>query len=82
MKIIRTTLREDFGPLDRGLIRRAVLSEAGICGVSDGPGAHCLSIEYDPAVLNHEKLLDVMCRNGVYPDAGPPRVDAEAPGDG
>ena len=82
LKIIRTTLREDFGLLDRRLIRKDLLSERGVCGVSDGPGEHCLSIEYDPSVLDKTKLLDVMCRHGIYPEAVPPHADAQTRGDG
>jgi hypothetical protein len=80
MKIIRTMLREDFGLLDRGLVRRDLLAEKGVCSVSDGPGEHCLSIEYDPAILDDKRLLDVMCRHGVYPTAI--RADAQPRGDG
>lgn len=82
LKIIRTTLREDFGLLDRGLVTRELLAEKGVRGVSDGPGKHCLSIEYDPAVLDGRKLLDVLCRHGVYPAAPEPRRDAQPRGDG
>jgi hypothetical protein len=82
MKVIRTTLREDFGLLDRPLIRRQLLSSAGVCGVADGPGEHCLSIEYDPTILDDIKLLDLMCRHGIYPAPAIPSRDAELRGDG
>jgi hypothetical protein len=82
MSIVRTVLREDFGLLDRGLVKGGLLGEAGVCGVTDGPGEHCLSIEYDPATLDETKLLWVMCRHGLCPDANQPRIDAVPPGDG
>jgi hypothetical protein len=82
MNIIRTVLREDFGLLDRGLVKGGLLGETGVRGVTDGPGEHCLSIEYDPAILDETKLLWVMCRHGLCPDDGPLRMDAVPRGDG
>ncbi len=77
MKIVHTTLREDFGLLDPRLVRTELLAENGIHSVAFEPTKHGLSIEYDPTVLNERDLLDIFCRHGVYPEAVPPRVDAE-----
>lgn len=77
MKIVNTTLREDFGLLDPALVRTELLAEAGISSVSFEPAKHSLSIEYDPAVLSQRDLLDIFCRHGVYPEAVPARADAE-----
>jgi hypothetical protein len=75
MEIIRTVPRDDFGLLDRRLIKGGLLAETGVCGVTDGPGEHCLSIEYDSAILDETKLMLVMCRHGLCPDPGLPRND-------
>lgn len=77
MKTVLTTLREDFGRLDRNLIRREILAEAGVRSVTEGPGEHCLSIEYDPVLLDHDNLVAVMCRLGLYPQAANPPSDEE-----
>ena len=82
MKIIRTVLREDYGLQDRGLVKTGLLGETGVYGVMDGPGEHCLSIEYDPAILDGAKLMLVMCRHGLCPDPGLPRNDRLPLGDG
>ena len=81
LKIIRTTLREDFGLLDRHLVARELMNEKGVCAVSPGPGKHCLSIEYDPAILDGNKLVDIMCRHGVYP-VEPLTAEHQPRGDG
>ena len=68
MTTIHTVLREDFGQLDRDLVRIELLAERGVCGVSfDALRGH-LSIEYDPALIDDAKLVDIMCRHGVYPE--------------
>jgi hypothetical protein len=76
MKILHAELREDFGLLDRPLIAKALLAEAGIHAVACEPVRNCLSIEYDPAMLNNTQLLDIMCRHGLYPQPMTPRADA------
>ena len=81
MKVVHTTLREDFGLLDPRLVRSELLSETGISSVSFEP-AHGLCIEYDPAILSERDLLDIFCRHGVYPEAVPPRADARLSRDG
>ena len=82
MKIVHTTLREDFGLLDANLVRSELLAEAGIAAVSLEPAKHGLFVEYDPAILTDRDLLDIFCRHGVYPEAVPPRADAEISHDG
>jgi len=77
VKTIHTILREDFGQLDRHLVRTELLTEAGVCGVDYEPARNGLSIAYDPAVLTAAKLADLMCRHGVYPD--PTGSSADAP---
>lgn len=67
MKTVQVTLLEDFGPVDRNLIRQGLLSEHGITGVFDGPGEHSLTVEYDPAAVGGERLIEVLCSNGVSP---------------
>ena len=76
MRTIEATLLEDFGSVDRGFIRRGLLAERGISGVLDGPGDHSVTIEYDPAVIAGEKLLEILCRYSlcsevVAPPPGP-----------
>ena len=73
MKTIRTILREDFGRLDRNLVRSELLSERGVKDVHFETARNGLSIEYDPAVINDSKLLEIMCRYGVFPEARSPR---------
>ncbi|HEY9182853.1 MAG TPA: hypothetical protein VIQ99_06620, partial [Gammaproteobacteria bacterium] len=75
MKTLEATLLEDFGPVDRGLVRRGLLAERGINAVFDGPGDHSLTIEYDPATLAGERLLEILCRNGVCPEVVAPPAD-------
>lgn len=77
MKTLETTLLEDFGPVDRNLVRRGLLAERGIHAVFDGPGDHSLTIEYDPAAVAGEKLLEILCRNGVCPEVVAPPADLE-----
>jgi len=68
MKTIHTVLREDFGRLDRNLIRSELLSEKGVHGVIFERSRNGLSIEYDPSVIDDSKLIEIMCRYGVYPE--------------
>src|SRR5687768_15865575 len=68
MKKIRTALREDFGQLDRDLVRSELLSQEGVLTVSLEPSRNGLTIEYDPAHINDTKLIEIMCLYGVYPE--------------
>ena len=77
MKTVEATLLEDFGPVDRNLLRRGLLAERGITAVLDGPGDHSFTIEYDPAALAGQKLLEILCRNGVCPEVVAPPPDLE-----
>jgi hypothetical protein len=72
MKTIHTILREDFGLLDRNLVRSELLSERGVNEVSFEKMRNGLCIEYDPAVIDDSKLVEIMCRYGVFPEAVPP----------
>jgi len=65
MKTLEAQLLEDFGAVDRDLVRRRLLAERGINAVFDGPGDHSLTIEYDPAAFAGGKMLDVLCRCGL-----------------
>ena len=82
MKTIHTILREEFGRLDRHLVRTELLGEAGVFGVDYEPARNALRIEYDPAVLTASKLADLMCRHGVYPDPAGSLADAPERSDG
>jgi GNAT superfamily N-acetyltransferase len=78
MKTLEAQLLEDFGAVDRGLVRRGLLAERGISAVFDGPGDHSLTIEYDPAALGGGKLVEILCRYGLSSHVvGPP---ADVPG--
>jgi hypothetical protein len=68
MKTIRTILREDFGRLDRTLVRSELLSEKGVHEVTFERSRNGLSIEYDPSIIDDTKLIEIMCRYGVYPE--------------
>jgi len=76
MKIMHTELIEDFGLLDRGLVKKELLAETGIYAVADEPTRNHLTIEYDPAILDETQLLYIMCRHGLYPHPMTPRPDA------
>jgi hypothetical protein len=73
MKTIHTILREDFGQVDRDVVRTELLRQAGICAVHCGPARNELVIEYDAGVLDHSGLFDIMCRAGVLETAAPLR---------
>ena len=77
MRTIEATLLEDFGSLDRSLIRRGLLSERGISEVLDGPGDHSLTIEYDPTIIVGEKLLEVLCRYSLCSEVVAPPPEFE-----
>jgi hypothetical protein len=67
MNTIHAVLCEDFGQLDAGRIRDELLAEAGICGVTCENARHRLRIEYDPVLVNHTRLKDLMCRHALFP---------------
>jgi hypothetical protein len=77
MKTIHTVLREDFGRLDRNLVRSELLSERGVTGVSFESARNGLSIEYDPAIIDDSKLVEIMCRYGVFPEPVSPRPNGQ-----
>ena len=68
MKTIHTVLREDFGRLDRNLVRSELLCEKGVHDVVFERNRNGLSIEYDPSIIDDTKLIEIMCRYGVYPE--------------
>lgn len=65
MKTLRTHLGREFGTLDRNLIRSELLTEPGVTNVSFESVSDSVSIEYDPAMVDHFKLLEIMRRYGV-----------------
>jgi len=77
MKTLEAQLLEDFGAVDRGLVRRGLRAERGISGVFDGPGDHSLTIEYDPATLAGQTLSDVLCRYGLCSEVVAPPADVK-----
>jgi hypothetical protein len=82
VKIVHTILREDFGVLDANVIRKQILSMTGVHNVTFESARNGLTIEYDPAVLTPPKLLELMCRCGVYPAPQGSSADSPAPKDG
>jgi hypothetical protein len=82
VKTIHTILREDFGRLDRNLIRTELLAERGVRDVLYESARNRLCIEYDPEVLTNGSLLDLMCRYGVYPESLGADADGPRRGDG
>jgi hypothetical protein len=77
MKTIHTILREDFGWLDRNIVRSELLSEKGVQGVSFERSRNGLSIEYDPSIIDDTKLIEIMCRYGVFPEPISPRPNGQ-----
>jgi GNAT superfamily N-acetyltransferase len=75
VKTLEAQLLEDFGPVDRNLVRRGLLAERGIAAVFDGPGDHSLTIEYDPAALGGGKLVEILCRYGLSSHVVEPPAD-------
>lgn len=65
MKTIHTVLREDFGRIDRDLVRQRLLAEPGVHDVSFEESRNGLLIEYDPALVDDHGLTLMMCRHGV-----------------
>jgi len=82
VKTIHTILREDFGQLDRHLVRAELLREAGIHEVGYETARNGLCIEYDPVVLTPPKLAEVLCRHGVFPNPVCAPEDAPERSDG
>jgi hypothetical protein len=82
VKTIHTILREDFGYLDTNLIKTELLAESGIDDVTYDPTRKRLSLEYDPALLDDQRLLDIMCRCGLYPEPAEQGTDEQPHGDG
>jgi GNAT superfamily N-acetyltransferase len=77
MKTLEAQVLEDFGPVDRGLVRRGLLAERGISAVCDGPGDHSLTIEYDPAAIANDKLFEILCRYGLCSHVVEPPADTK-----
>jgi hypothetical protein len=75
MKTIHTILKEDFGLLDRNLVRSGLLSERGVTAVSLETSRNGLLVEYDPAIVDGSTLALIMCRNGVCTDPVPRQCD-------
>ena len=75
MNIIHAVLCEDYGALDASSIRDELLTEAGICDVCCETARHRLRIEYDPVIVSHAHLVDLMCRHALFPE--PPGIDEE-----
>lgn len=67
MNIVHAVLCEDYGRLDPGSIRNELLTEAGICDVCYETARHRLRIEYDPLIVSHTRLVDLMCRHALFP---------------
>lgn len=77
MKMLEAQLLEDFGAVDRGLLRQGLLAETGVNAVFDGPGDHSLTIEYDPAAVPGEKLFHLLCRYGLSSRVVEPPADVK-----
>jgi GNAT superfamily N-acetyltransferase len=77
MKTLEAQLLQDFGAVDRDLVRRGLLAERGISAVFDGPGDYSLTIEYDPAAVAGEKLFELLCRYGLCSEVVAPPADLE-----
>jgi hypothetical protein len=75
MTTVHTMLREDFGRLDRTQVRAELMAERGIRDVVYETERNRLCIEYDPSVVDGSKLIDIMCRHGVYPEPIAPHLD-------
>ena len=67
MNVLHAVLCEDFGPLDASRIRDELLCEAGIRDVTCENARNCLRIEYDPVIVSHTRLRDLMCRHALFP---------------
>ena len=69
MKTIYTILKEDVGRLAQNLLRSELLSERGVQNVSFETARNGVSIEYDPAIVDDSKLLEILGRYGVLPES-------------
>jgi hypothetical protein len=67
VNIIHAVLCEDYGRLDASSIRDELLTEAGIRDVCYEAARHRLRIEYDPVIVSHARLVDLMCRHALFP---------------
>jgi hypothetical protein len=65
---IHAVLCEDYGRLDASSIRDELLTEAGIRDVHRETARNRLRIEYDPVLVSHTRLVDLMCRHALFPD--------------
>lgn len=72
MKTIHAVLCEDFGRLDRSIVREKLLAEPGVHGVSFEEARNGLLVEYDPAHIDNHSLILAMCRHGVHPQEPTP----------
>jgi GNAT superfamily N-acetyltransferase len=75
MKTLEAQVLEDYGAVDRDVVRRRLLAERGITGVFEGPGDHSLTIEYDPAAVAGEKLFEILCHHGLCSHVVAPPAD-------
>ena len=75
MKTIHTILKDDVGRLAQNLLRSELLSERGVQNVSFETARNGVSIEYDPAIVDDSKLLEILCRYGVLPESAAARRD-------
>jgi hypothetical protein len=57
------------------------LAIGGIHEVSFELSRNGPSIEYDPSIIDNTKLIEIMCRYGVYPEPISPRPNGQL-GDG
>ena len=77
MKTIHTVLKEESGRLTQNLVRSELLSQRGVTAVSFEPDRKCLSIEYDPAVVDDAMLMRIMRRYGICPAPTSPQPGAQ-----
>ena len=68
MKIIHIMLGRNPGHLTQNLVRSELLSQRGVTTVSFEPKSNCLSIEYDPAIVNDSTLMMIMRHYGLGPE--------------
>jgi hypothetical protein len=67
VNVIHAVLCEDYGRLDAHSIRDELLTEAGIRDVCCEAARYRLRIEYDPVIVSHAHLVDLMCRHALFP---------------
>jgi hypothetical protein len=68
MTIVHAVLCEDYGRLDAKAIRNELMAESGIRDVRCEPARNRLLIEYDPALLKYDRLVELMCRHALIAD--------------